>query len=73
MAITDIDFIVTRVKAGANSGVDAWPAWEILKETIDREPVSITDGAKITLVENGALRKALCIEKKYGKSLFKPR
>lgn len=47
----------------------AWPAWEILKETIDREPVSITDGAKITLVENGALRKALCIEKKYGKSL----
>ena len=49
----------------------AWPAWEILKETIDREPVSITDGAKITLVENGALRKALCIEKKYGKSLFK--
>ena len=49
----------------------SWPAWEILKETIDREPVSITDDAKVTLVENGALRKALCIEKKYGKSLFK--
>lgn len=49
----------------------AWPAWEILKETVDREPVSITDEAKITLVENGALRKALCIEKKHGNSCFK--
>lgn len=49
----------------------SWPAWEILKETVDREPISITDGAKITLVENGALRKALCIEKKHGESTFK--
>lgn len=49
----------------------SWPAWEILKETVDRTPISITDGTKITLVENGKLRKALCIEKKHGKSLFK--
>lgn len=49
----------------------SWPAWEILKETIDRTPVSITDDTKITLIENGKLRKALCIEKKHGKSLFK--
>lgn len=48
-----------------------WPAWEVLKETIDREPVSITDDAKITLVEDGNLRKSLCIEKRHGKSLFK--
>lgn len=49
----------------------AWPAWEILKETVDREPVSITDDVKVSLVENGALRKALCVEKKHGKSFFK--
>lgn len=49
----------------------SWPAWEVLKETTDRDPISITDDVKVTLVENGALRKALCIEKKHGKSLFK--
>lgn len=48
-----------------------WPAWEIMKETIDREPISITDGAKITLIENGTLRKSLCVEKTYGQSHFK--
>ncbi len=48
-----------------------WPAWEILKETIDRNPVSITEDVKITLVENGELRKSLCIEKLHGESSFK--
>ena len=43
-----------------------WPAWEILKETIDREPVSITEDVNMTLVEDGELRKSLCIEKRYG-------
>lgn len=49
----------------------AWPAWEVLKETTDREPISITDNVKVTLVENGELRKALCIEKRHGESAFK--
>ncbi len=48
-----------------------WPAWEILKETIDRNPISITDHVQITPVENGVLRKTICIEKQYGQSLFK--
>lgn len=48
-----------------------WPAWEIIKETTDREPVSITDDVKVSLVENGSLRKALCVEKRHGKSVFK--
>lgn len=48
-----------------------WPAWEILKKTLDREPVSITDNVKLTLVEDGELRKSLCIEKKYGESVFR--
>ena len=48
-----------------------WPAWEILKETIDHTPISITDDVKLTLVENGPLRKTICVEKEYGKSFFK--
>jgi len=49
----------------------AWPAWEILKETLDREPVSITGNVKMTLVERGPLRTTLCIEREYGDSRFK--
>lgn len=49
----------------------AWPAWEITKETIDKKPVSITEDVEITLVENGPLRKTICVEKKYGESIFK--
>lgn len=33
------------------------------EKTLDREPVSITDNVKLTLVEDGELRKSLCIEK----------
>ena len=48
-----------------------WPAWEIIKETIDREPISITGNVKISQIENGNLRKTLCIEKTHGESVFK--
>lgn len=48
-----------------------WPAWEILKETTDREPISITDDVKISQVEDGDLRKAICVEKRHGQSVFK--
>lgn len=49
----------------------SWPAWEILKKTVDATPVSITDDVKMTLVENGNVRKTLCIEKRYGESKFR--
>ena len=49
----------------------SWPAWEILKETVDRDPISITDDVKLTLVEDGVLRKSLCVEKRYGESVFR--
>ncbi len=49
-----------------------WPAWEIHKETIDRAPISIGDEqTEISLIENGTLRKTICIKKKYEKSVFK--
>lgn len=48
-----------------------WPGWEILKETMDREPISISDNVTMKIVENGNLRKTLCIEKQHGKSTFR--
>ena len=45
---------------------NVWPAWEIQKATLDKEPLGIK-GAEVT-VENGALRKTLVIRKKYGES-----
>ena len=48
-----------------------WPAWEILKKTVDAAPVSITGDVKMTLCENGALRKTLCVEKRHGESFFR--
>ncbi len=48
-----------------------WPAWEVLKKTIDATPISITEGVTMTLVEDGALRKTLCVEKQHGDSKFR--
>ena len=48
-----------------------WPAWEIKKTTIDTIPQSITDDVKITVLEDGILRKSICVEKRYGESNFK--
>lgn len=42
-----------------------------VEKTLDREPVSITHGVKLTLVEDGDLRKSICIEKKHGESVFR--
>ena len=48
-----------------------WPAWEILKEVVDQEPVSVTDDVKISVVEKGPVRVTVCVERKHGKSVFK--
>lgn len=48
-----------------------WPAWEILKKTIDQQPVDITQNVKISVAEEGNLRGALCIERTYNNSTFK--
>ena len=48
-----------------------WPAWEILKQTMDATPIDITDGVKISIAENGPVRAALCVERKYNESTFK--
>lgn len=49
----------------------AWPAWEVLKKTVDGTPASIVGDVKMTLVEQGPLRSTLCIEKSHGDSRFR--
>ena len=48
----------------------SWPAWEVLKATVDATPVSITDDVKIALVEDGSLRKRVRVSKRRGDSEF---
>ena len=47
---------------------EAWPAWEILKHTIDKEPLIIKENVSVKMLENGPLRKSLLISKSYGDS-----
>lgn len=47
----------------------SWPAWEILKSTLDQEPEAIT-GAKIELVENGPLQKVIKVTRSHSGSTF---
>jgi len=47
-----------------------WPAWEILKKTIDATPISITDSVSISIAEKGPACAALCVKRSYGKSKF---
>lgn len=49
----------------------SWPAWEILKKEIDKDPISITENVKFTVVENGPIRASVCVERTHGKSTFK--
>lgn len=46
----------------------AWPAWEILKKTLDGNTVTVNEDVHVTLVENGALRKTVKVTKRYGDS-----
>ena len=48
----------------------SWPAWEIMKSTVDSEPVSVTDSVEITVAECGPARGALRVSRKYGDSRF---
>ena len=47
-----------------------YPAWEIFKEVIDREAGSLDGNVRISISENGPVRKALRIEKMLGESAF---
>lgn len=49
----------------------SWPAWEILKTTLEQETSGISENVRISIAEQGALRGALCVERTYGDSRFK--
>lgn len=46
---------------------EAWPAWEIKKATLDKEPLPVHDSVEIS-IEPGTLCQTLVIKKKYGES-----
>ena len=52
---------------------DAWPAWEILKEVIDRTPEVVKDNVDVTVEECGALRAVLKIDRTCAGSTFTQR
>ena len=60
-----------RLALFTNNPSYSWPAWEILKTTIDGTPVDITDNVSIKIVENGPIRASLCVERTYGDSKFR--
>ena len=47
-----------------------WPAWEILKTTLDGTPVAIDGDVRISVVENGPVVAALKVERRFGESHF---
>lgn len=47
-----------------------WPAWEILKETVDSTPTTIDGNVRISIDELGPVRASLRVEKTYGESRF---
>ncbi|KAA6336346.1 hypothetical protein EZS27_015488 [termite gut metagenome] len=48
----------------------SWPAWEIFKETLDADPIAITDNIEITITEQGPVRATLKVKRTYGQSTF---
>ena len=47
-----------------------WPAWEILKSTLDSTPEYISENVRISIAEEGPLRATLKVEKSLGDSHF---
>ena len=59
-----------RLAVTEGNDVQKWPAWEILKSTIDKTPVCVTGEVNISVEECGAARAALKVERSYGDSKF---
>ena len=49
----------------------SWPAWEIIKKTVDAEPQSIDENVTMSVIEEGPVRTTLCVEKGHGDSKFR--
>ncbi len=60
-----------RLAIFTNNESYPWPAWEILKPTVDAAPQSIAENVTTSIVEEGPLRTTLCVEKGHGDSKFR--
>ena len=47
-----------------------WPAWEVLKEVVDKTPRAVTDNVSVSVGEEGSVRASLKVERTYGDSKF---
>ena len=47
-----------------------WPAWEIYKFVMDREPARVRGNVRISVEEEGPLRASLRVERRFGPSTF---
>lgn len=47
-----------------------WPAWEILKQVMDKEPRPVESNVMISVAESGPVRASLKVERTYGDSQF---
>ena len=47
-----------------------WPAWEILKKTVDGTPVAVDGDVRVSVAENGPVVAALKVERSFGESHF---
>ena len=56
-----------------------WPAWEIVKSTLDKAPVPVRDEAEVTFLTSvkgdlqSPLRQTIVVKKKYGQSVIEQR
>ena len=49
---------------------NVWPAWEILKATVDDTPSAVDGNVRISVAENGPVVAALKVERSFGGSSF---
>ena len=53
-----------------------WPAWEILKKTLDKAPVPVRDEAEVSIStppSTGRVSQTIVVKKKYGQSVMEQR
>lgn len=54
----------------SDNNSDSWPAWEILKDVMDKEPSLVGQDVKISCDYAGPVKAALKVERKAGESTF---
>lgn len=56
-----------------NNVSEKWPAWEILKATIDQQPAKVCGDVRVSVESAGPLMAVLRVDRRYGESTFSQR